>query len=204
MSSSPELGLRERKRIATRRAIQFAALELLDERGMLAVTVDEISARADVSPRTFFNYFATKEQAILGDPPVGPTGPVAEHFLAGGSGDLLTDVRELITDVWRDTEADIDLARLRHLVVKGNPELAGQRIATTRAIEDQLIALVARRLRHDDPALGEDEAVRQARLVTLVGIAAMRSAWHSWATGVPADLGPLVQHSFDDLRRLLG
>lgn len=203
MISTPELGLRERKRIATRRAIQFAALELLDERGMPGVTVDEISARADVSPRTFFNYFATKEQAILGDPPVGPTGAEAEHFVTGGSGELLADVRELIIGVWRESESDVDLALLRHRVVKANPELAGQRIATARAIEEELIVLVTQRLQRDDPALPDDEALRHARLVTLVAIAAMRSAWHSWAGGPPAELAPLVAQSFEDLRRLL-
>ncbi len=112
-------------------------------------------------------------------------------------------MRELIIEVWREAESDVDLALLRHRVVKANPELAGQRIATARAIEEELIVVVALRLRHDDPALGEDEAVRHARLVTLVGIAAMRSAWHSWAGGVPTDLGPLVEQSFEDLRRLL-
>lgn len=203
MTSAPELGLRERKRIATRRAIQFAALELLDERGMQGVTVDGISARADVSPRTFFNYFATKEQAILGDPPVGPTGAEAERFVAGGPGDLLSDVRDLIIGVWRDAESDADLTLLRHRIVKSNPELAGQRIATARAIEEELIHLVTLRMQRDDPELPEAEAARHARLVTLVTMAAMRSAWQSWTGGPPSALAPVIAQSFEDLRRLL-
>ena len=56
----------ERKKRETRRAIHRAALDLVEESGFDAVTTDQIAGRAGVSPRTFFNYFPTKEAAVLG------------------------------------------------------------------------------------------------------------------------------------------
>jgi AcrR family transcriptional regulator len=57
-------GLRERKRRATRTALSMAATRLCLERGWEHVTVDDIAERANVSPRTFRNYFSTKAEAI--------------------------------------------------------------------------------------------------------------------------------------------
>lgn len=58
------LGLRERKKRETRAALSRAACRLCIERGWDNVTVDDIAAAANVSPRTFRNYFTTKAEAI--------------------------------------------------------------------------------------------------------------------------------------------
>src|SRR5215831_12609313 len=57
-------GLRQRKRRQTRAALSRAAIRLSIQRGWEAVTVDEIAAAANVSPRTFRNYFSTKAEAV--------------------------------------------------------------------------------------------------------------------------------------------
>ena len=61
--------LRERKKQATREALHRSAIELTAERGLAGVTIDAIAERADVAPRTVFNYFASKEEAVLGHDP---------------------------------------------------------------------------------------------------------------------------------------
>lgn len=58
-------GLRERRRRQTEEEIAEAALELFERRGVTGCTVDDIAEAAQVSPRTFFRYFATKERAAL-------------------------------------------------------------------------------------------------------------------------------------------
>jgi AcrR family transcriptional regulator len=59
-------GLRERKKAKARRDLGVAALQLAVERGIENVNVQEIADRADVSPRTFSNYFANKQEAVCG------------------------------------------------------------------------------------------------------------------------------------------
>jgi AcrR family transcriptional regulator len=203
-----DLGLRERKRRATRRAIQLAALDLVAQRGLEKVTVDEISRIADVSPRTFFNYFTSKEEALIGESPTLPEEAQIERFVtAGPAGDLLSGLGEMISRAGENVAGDVELVKRRRELMKQHPQLFALRMATMRSFEDELGAIVSRRLLADEPALAADPAdlEQRSRLITLVAMAAMRHAWTCWADsgGSLVDLSDRLRASFAQLGTLL-
>jgi AcrR family transcriptional regulator len=207
-TDAPELGLRERKRLATRRAIQFAVLELVAERGLENVTVDEVSRVADVSPRTFFNYFASKEEALIGESPSLPQDSDVEEFVnAGPGGNLLADLGVMIAGSSENIRDDFELLSLRRRLMKQHPQLFALRMATMRSFEDELGAIVARRLSADEPELADDpaELAQRARLITFVAFGVMRHAWSRWADagGGAQELAARLRDSFDQLNHLL-
>lgn len=62
-----KLGLRERKKLKTKLAIQQNAIRLFHEQGYNETTVEQIAAETEISPSTFFRYFPTKEAVVLED-----------------------------------------------------------------------------------------------------------------------------------------
>src|SRR5215813_12209188 len=100
------VGRRERKKRATRAALSDAALRLSVERGVDNVTVEQIADEADVSLRTFFNYFSSKEEAVVaGD--VATAESLVEVFRGRPSDESVFDaLRHAVLEVVRDHYAD--------------------------------------------------------------------------------------------------
>jgi len=196
-------GLRERKRLATRRSIERSALALVAERGLDKVTVDEISHRADVSPRTFFNYFASKESALVGDAPeLLDEAAVEEYISAGPEESPLRGLGPLIARATESDSGEIETQQLRRTLLKQYPELFARRMFAMKTFEEHLVTVVEARLRRDDPALAHDDAAlsSKARLITLVVFAVVRHAWTSWNDGDNAGLfGERLMQSFHQL-----
>lgn len=204
MAAAPdELGLRERKRLATRREIQRAVLTLCAQRSIDKVTVDEISRVAEISPRTFFNYFASKDSALVGDELELACDADIERFIAGGAdADVMTDLATLIGRSLQNTDGDREIHELRRAVMKDNSHLFTMRMATLRNFEAGLQQIVERRLTADDPHLAADprDLSQRALLLTLIAMAATRHAWRCWAEA--DDCTPLsawVAKSFREL-----
>lgn len=199
-------GLRERKRLATRLAIQQAALRIAIDHGLGAVTVDEISRRADVSPRTFFNYFANKEQAILGEDPTLPDGPAFDAFVGGGpDGDLLADLGVLLVHSTQELIEERGLIEERQQVLRANPELFSRRMASMKEFQAAIERAVEQRLARGDGFAGDPVGLRRhARLVSMVALATLRHAWWEWSeAGAELHLVDELQRSFAELGALV-
>jgi AcrR family transcriptional regulator len=197
-----ELGLRERKRLATRRAIQNAAVRLVLERGLDSVTVDEISRQADVSPRTFFNYFPSKEAALLDNGPQLPDEQAISEFV-DARGPILSDLGALMVQAAEGMSPDRETLQLRRDLVKGNPRLLTLRMAGMHQFEAELQAVVERRIAAEDP--DQPDRTNRAHLLTMVAFGVMRHAWGLWADGSPErQLTDCLRDAFDGLAVVAG
>ena len=161
------IGLRERKKAETRQAISAAALELALAHGPGRVTVDDIAAAADVSPRTVFNYFATKEEAILGVDPERRAELLERLAARPADEPPLGSLREAMRS--DDPEAAVSW-RTRARLAREHPQLQSAYVAGFTALEDDLTAVLADRLGLD-PATDP-----HPRLVVAVALAALRVA----------------------------
>ncbi|WP_377644429.1 TetR/AcrR family transcriptional regulator [Oryzobacter terrae] len=133
------LGRRESKKRETRARIHRAAVELALERGTERVTAEDVAAAADISPRTFFNYFATKEDAFVGSDP-----GIAERLLTAvverpAAETPSEAVRAVVAAHVATLESDTQLWRRRRELAAREPALALRLAGTTDAVERALV-----------------------------------------------------------------
>jgi AcrR family transcriptional regulator len=187
-------GLRERKKLATRLAIHEAALRLVAEHGLEAVSVDDIAERADVSPRTFFNYFPSKVDAVLGLDPETPLRQ-AEALLHRPAGESPVQAFRAVARAQAvEMAEDMELWPLRLTVIEAHPALLGNLAAAFGEAEKVLAAAVAERT---GTRVGVDV---QPTLLAGVGGVAMRTSLHRWlASDFTASLPELLDEAWDAL-----
>jgi AcrR family transcriptional regulator len=203
------LGLRERKRRATSRSIQFAVLELAADRGLDQVTVDEVSRVANISPRTFFNYFPSKEAAMVGEDPLEVQPRLIDAFVdADLEVDIIDGLLELMQQMALLGTGDRQLHQLRRTVLRDYPELFMIKVAGMRSFELQLAEGVERRLLvlHGAPAASDADGdlAARARLIAMLAITTVRHAFAFWAESDEGEaLSDKLVDSFAMLRRVL-
>jgi AcrR family transcriptional regulator len=192
-----DLGLRQRKKLATREALSLAALRLALERGFDNVRVDDIAAAAGVSPRTYNNYFSSRAEAICA---VGMerarrvASALRERPADEPLGEaLVRAVVEQHAGRYGVDKAAPDKETIRLIV--SNPALRGEFLKTTAAIEAQLAEAIAARTGIDP---NRDVG---PRVLAAAAASAIRVATEHWLRPDTADDFATVLT--DALRRLV-
>ncbi len=192
-SERPAAGRRERKKLQTRRALQRAALRLVDERGIEHVTVEQIADAVDASTRTFFNYFSSKEEALIGHDPAN-----AER-LRGALGARPADEPPLESLCAVLCELAVELSgrreewHQRRRLLRSDPRLLSAHLAAWAALERALVEGMAART-HTDP-----ERDLYPALVVSAAVGATRVAVLRWHADDQVPLTKLVACAFEAL-----
>ncbi len=168
--TTPPPGLRERKKQATREALREAALRLAVERGPDQVRVEDIAEAAGVSPRTYNNYFASREQAIVSAVTADREARIAAAVAARPTGVRLADaVTEAVVEQYTHTGEREQQALL---LITTRTALRDAFLDTTAGIERPLTAVLAERL--------DDTGPHTARVLAASVAAAVRIALEGW------------------------
>lgn len=177
------VGLREQKQARTRARIQDEALRLIAEQGYDATRCEQIAAAAQVSPATFFRYFATKEDVVLSDvyDPVIARAvgarPDHEGPLEAIRGGFAAALRQVSGD-------DLEVVRQRTALILRVPALRARTHEQSRSLAEHLGAALVRRA----GAPPDDLA---AQVAAAGATAAVTVAVERWAHG-GGDLGAHV------------
>ena len=138
-----ESGLRQRRRERTWESIHQEAAALAAERGPKQTTAELIAERSGVSPRTFFNYFATKEDAILGLRPPRMDAELIESVGQAAPGGSLTYAAQVLVRVLRDSSPGFRRSEV-HTLLHEHPELRRRMkihmLSCEKALQDFLLA----------------------------------------------------------------
>jgi AcrR family transcriptional regulator len=193
--ATAETGVRERKKRATRAQLEEAAYGLFASQGYDSTTVDEISEAAQVSPRTFFRYFATKEDVVFGD----QNGDLDQLRLAmqhgpGEDGEVVRD--GLLTfSAFLDGRRDALLGR-RQLVID-NPSLQGRILRVENDWAAAMAAALAARAGTAEPTFEQHVLANCAVSV----LAAAVQEWH--ASGADAPLESFTRRALETVGNCL-
>ncbi|HEX6451192.1 MAG TPA: TetR family transcriptional regulator [Trebonia sp.] len=201
--TEPPASLRERKKLATRRLLSRVALDLVAERGLVNVTVEDIAESAEVSPRTFFNYFPSKEAALFGggDDP-GRAEELRARIASESPGEpaltvlrtVMSHYAEVITDEFRSLGGDPAdwLRRIR--VAREDPHVRAAHAAQMSMIERAIGEGLATRLGADP----ETDPYPWVLAAAAVGV--VRACTGFWASsGGTVSLSELIGQAFQSL-----
>jgi AcrR family transcriptional regulator len=184
---------RAQQKIAVSMALRFAAVRLMAERGYEGTTTDDIARAAGVSPRTFFNYFPSKESVILMPEDmlsdlVGsalrarPTGEDIVASLSASAMQTITIVATLANPAGPDQQGPLTVAAVR--LMFSEPALRGVFLNRRAATEDLVWTILVER------GTAEEDLAARAAVSTVVSLTYL--GLQLWAEGDARDPLPAV------------
>jgi AcrR family transcriptional regulator len=190
-TARPAAGRRDQKKRDTRRALAAAAERLAFERGPQSVTVEEIAEVAQVSPRTFFNYFASKEDAMVGFDPAFLELLRAALIARPAEEHPLEALRYVLVPPDGDVGRMADWWTRRTRLIHDHPTLLGRHLASVSELERVMTEAVVARTDVDE---------FYAAIVVAAAITACRITVFRWeATGRRVSLVDALDEAFAHL-----
>lgn len=174
-----EIGLRERKRQATRHSLKMATIKLVTEQGLDNTTIDMICELSGVSKRTFFNYFDSKEDAILGVHDFNISDQslraVAERYK---DQDKMASVVGLMIGIIGPNLADPSSRCARMEVIHSNPELLQRQLSRMTKLTQQFRAAIEKlfQLQNHQPVSSDQAEILLAAAGSAIRIVIRRQA----------------------------
>ena len=159
MTGEGEQTLRQRRTAATALNIETQAVALALEHGLDHVTVEMICEASEVSARTFFNYFGTKDNAILGKFAPEIDEQKAREFIASNNPDILSEVIGVVK-LPDDFLQNPGLELQRMKLLNQNPGLMSKQMERFSSVPSQIEDILFLRLRR---AAGPEETEEQTR-----------------------------------------
>ena len=178
-----EESLRSKKARLTRNALHEAAITRVFEDGLACATVAAIAADAGVSTRTFFNYFETKEDAIVG---LGTDVSIDEGLVdayvcsEAGLDTLAEDTARFVREALLIGTGDPELPARRRRLFSLYPELVSKSFDRAEALEEIVAGHVLARLRRLGQEFSSEESARRsARMLTQLCRVPLSHAGHT-------------------------
>lgn len=184
-------GLRERKKARTRASLQSAALRLAVERGADQVTVADIAAAADVSPRTYFNYFSSREEAFVADDLERGRHFVELVTASPGGSEAWLLLRAAALEAFGASAQPREEELLKQQLLRTSPEVLAHVLSTFDPLERQLVHELRRRVGAGSRTL--------PHLLANSVLAALRAAVEVWLAAPDTDFHQVLGECFDVL-----
>jgi AcrR family transcriptional regulator len=183
-------GLRERNKRERRRRLEDVALELFEREGFDATTIERIASAAGLAPRTFFSYFATKDDLVLADYSARLSRILDELAQRPADESAWVALRVSFAAVAADYESEADRIRRRFTIMASNPSVFARSLQLQAGWEQALTE-------HLRVRLGAKVTDPGPRLLAAAALAVMRASLQHWLITPRAPALPkLVEQGF--------